>query len=365
MTSIPFTAGTTKKGSASVTSGPAAPQYRTNNLERNGFRFRIASDPLPQHIAAHIEQVRTRDSYPAPSVEALGRIIDSINALERWTANPEEVGENALKSHILEKIFPELSMSRHRCVKLQRNAQMSDLLVPDDKSNKLQIVQPRPDAIYGYSSSITREAFTRGQEAAHANIYDSSLKGEGFQFLAATNCGLRLPFLLVECKTSWGLQQLHVALNQCAGGLGASLNAVARLNDALRSMDAEPVISDFVYGITINNTEAILYVSWKENAVIYVIQTVQKFDMHSASAVMDFRKQVSNILDWAHDDRLSQIRVALDTLIRGNDNEVHITSPKRKSAIGHDKKCKPSGENSAGVHKEKKFKKRRGKTRQD
>ncbi|KAG5292673.1 hypothetical protein I7I48_04833 [Histoplasma ohiense] len=72
-------------------------------------------------------------------------------------------------------------------------------------------------------------------------------------------------------------------------------------------------ISSAAFSVTMNGTEARLFVSWKEDNE-YSMAKVESFLPQSPDHYLKFRKIIRNILDWGKSSRLSEIRGVLDAL---------------------------------------------------
>ncbi|KAI1872677.1 hypothetical protein JX265_005557 [Neoarthrinium moseri] len=198
------------------------------------------------------------------------------------------------------------------------------------------IAQPRPDVLYGYSGlGAEVKAFSEAQVETHAKCYEGAMEGP-----AATTRDTRLPFLLADFKCTWG-DSLHVAKNQCVGALGASLNAVARLNDMLKSSNRAQLVEEFVYGMIANEEDARLHVAWKEGPTEYRVQEVERFNLLRPEEFIKLQKQILNILDWGSKDRLDQARNALNSLGDGEpDDRDDTTEEKTPRSVARDPKRK-------------------------
>ena len=76
------------------------------------------------------------------------------------------------------------------------------------------------------------------------------------------------------------------------------------------------------YCVAVDNDLARLYISWREDYPSYHLQQIDTFVLSRPEEFKDFRKQVRNILDWGKDARLTQIRDALDIILKENTKSV-------------------------------------------
>ena len=101
--------------------------------------------------------------------------------------------------------------------------------------------------------------------------------------------------------------------------------------------DKVQAIDSAAFSISMNGTEARLYISWKHNDLDYYMRKVDSFLLQKPKDFVEFRKYVRNIIDWGKDKRLEEIRKSLDSLLEEN----------RKTASQRAKSRRPPSDDSA------------------
>lgn len=182
------------------------------------------------------------------------------------------------------------------------------------------------------------------------------------QVFANNNTGLTFPFLSINFKADGpnGAGGLWVATNQCLGTSASCVNIAERFVHQLQNCDKGETFHTAAFSIAMNATEARLFVSWKHDEPRhhtkgaqkryglrrhtkevqkkhdeprYHTKQVQSFALQEPE---QFRKIVPNIIDWGMNERLEQIRAALDSLLEEEDSlpEEDEPSPRGGSASG-------------------------------
>lgn len=64
-----------------------------------------------------------------------------------------------------------------------------------------------------------------------------------------------------------------------------------------------------------NGTEARLFISWKGEDLKYYTKKLHSYLLQRPEDFVNFRGHVRNIIDWGGDERLNEIRKALDELL--------------------------------------------------
>lgn len=72
-------------------------------------------------------------------------------------------------------------------------------------------------------------------------------------------------------------------------------------------------IDNSAFSVSMNGTEARLYITWMEEETFYV-QKIQTFALQEAQQLLEFRKCILNIMDYGRNVRLESIGSALDLL---------------------------------------------------
>ncbi|KAL6912813.1 hypothetical protein ACHAP8_010537 [Fusarium lateritium] len=87
------------------------------------------------------------------------------------------------------------------------------------------------------------------------------------------------------------------------------------LNDELMELGHKVInpIDTSSFSVSMNGTEARLYITWKEEQTFY-IQKIRTFALQEAQQLLEFRKCVLNIQDYGRNERLESIRSGLDLL---------------------------------------------------
>ncbi|KAJ4230986.1 hypothetical protein NW759_002968 [Fusarium solani] len=264
------------------------PTYRDYNLVRNNIYYDHSYDPTPTPITELLDRMRQGRDSPGPSADEIQRDA-RLEDLSRGAS------EARVENYFLVHVFPDPEPFDH--VTRTGKRKMAQGHVPStDSEHRVSI--PIPDVLYGYTM---QNAFPQQLRTLKKGI-------------EANNDGLLYPFLLVEFKGESG--SLWVATNQCLGGSATCVNITEELNVELRQCTSVPTqpIDSAAFSIAIRNTEARLYVSWKQDEREYHMADVGSYLLHDPEQSVKFRKIVHNILDWGRGKRLEGIRKSLDCL---------------------------------------------------
>ncbi|KAI0106414.1 hypothetical protein GGR51DRAFT_169091 [Nemania sp. FL0031] len=297
--------------------------YRQNNLELNHIYIRRPDAPLPSAVSSYInDTLHARRDSPNLSAE------DIKGAMYRLNTLAEGCDEDDVVDFLNSTIFPDPRIDQLHGpttgLMSSSYALMSQHLVPVDHESPYRVSQPKPGKLYGYSGNANR-AFTQPQLLAQ-----TTLNPQIPNYPVATSQGLRFPFLAIEFKAAGGTRgDLWVATNQCAGASAACLNAIDQLNESLRKHQRIERVDNLAFCIAVDNNTAQLYISWKEDNLNYYLQRVNTFLLSEQQGFKNFRKQVRNILDWAKDVHLNNIRDALDTVLEENRKSVSEAAKSR------------------------------------
>ncbi|KAK3323912.1 hypothetical protein B0T19DRAFT_216741 [Cercophora scortea] len=316
--------------SASSTASVRYPSYRQNNLNANNIDIRHANTQLPDYISSHVEGLRAERDSPSPSSEQINGYLDRMEDLQRGCTEVD------VEEFLTDTVFPKNSdqtYGRPAGLESAKSSLMSSHLIPNNPESQFRVSRPKPYLLYGYSGALRDGAFTQPQFLAQEGLHPRNAR-----FAEATTQGLRFPFFAIQFKAAGGARgDLWVATNQCAGASSACLSAVDQLNTSLPDHQSVQCVDNLSYCIAVDNNTAQLYISWKEDGLNYYLQRVDAFLLSRPEDFKSFRKQVRNILDWGKDTRLTQIRVALDTILEEN----------RKKAAEHAKSRQPPSDGSA------------------
>jgi hypothetical protein len=224
-------------------------------------------------------------------------------------AQVEEFFQNSVFSPPLDPTY-----GRRAGLVCAESALMSSHLIPNNPESRFRLSQPKPDRLYGYSSEPLGGAFTRPQLLAQTGLHPRNAL-----FAEATTQGLVYPFFAVEFKAAGGTGgDLWVATNQCAGAASACLKAVDQLNSFLQKSGSKQRIDNVSYSMAMDNNTAHLFISWKEDDMSYCLQRVGCFLLSHPEHLKEFRNLVRNILKWGMDERLTQVKDALDVILEEN-----------------------------------------------
>jgi hypothetical protein len=199
------------------------------------------------------------------------------------------------------RILPEEEHSR--TLKRSEQQPMAKHTVPTTASD-LKVSTPVPDMLYGYDMHVALPQ----QQPLFISMGPEMVAFNQFQSLI-------YPFLVVEFKGDGG--SMWAATNQCLGGTASCVNIAERLNDRLRKCGSNEGqrIDSVAFSIAMNGTEARVHITWKHDELKYYMLRVQSYLLQDAHQYIEFRKIVRNIIDWAQEKRLNEIRASLDKLL--------------------------------------------------
>lgn len=268
--------------------------YRERNLDNNNIYYDYLCKPTPEHITQLMERMlkaRKDEDPPGPSVDDIRR-DETLEELSRGGAAESEV-----ENYFLARIFSRPSRSSPVARSTKRTMASGHVPTTDpDPDNRVST--PVPDVLYGYT---LKNAFP--QQRKHMS------KGG-----VVNRDNVRFPFLLIEFKGDGG--DLWVATNQCLGGTATCVNVNEMLNTQLRqctNVPAEPIESA-VFSLAIRNTEARVFITWKQGEQEYHMREFGAYLVHDPKQGIQFHNIVRNILEWGSRERLNEIRKSLDCL---------------------------------------------------
>ncbi|KAI6090719.1 hypothetical protein F4821DRAFT_255953 [Hypoxylon rubiginosum] len=163
-------------------------------------------------------------------------------------------------------------------------------------SERDKVVIPWPDLVYAYDVDT---AFTSEQRGI--------INGDPYLHITTAEQGT-FPFLIVEFK---GNDPIWHASNQCLGGTAACINLTDLLNRELERLGA--AIQTTVFSIAANAYEGVLHVSWAEDGH-YIMKDLDYFHFRRSDELLRMKAVVESILEWGKNQRLNEIRTALDLL---------------------------------------------------
>ncbi|KAK5652706.1 hypothetical protein OQA88_10300 [Cercophora sp. LCS_1] len=273
--------------------------YRMDCLEGNNIHFRHPSDPLPDTVAACLQQmVHTAHNAPGCTPDQSASAVHELDAL----------GLQCYESQVA-CFFHKHVFLGSEAVGLEASVgvNVARHLLPCLPAARFPISQPRPDLFYGYARKPT---FTQAQLLVLQRLHEQIAN-------YAEGClGLSFPFFSIEFKAAGGTRgDLWTAANQCAGASAACVQAIDQLNTALGEVGCPRRVPNLCYSFAVDNNIAQLYASWREeNDQVIYIQRVDSFLLSSPEHFGKFRQLVLAIIAWGRTARLNDIRLALDRI---------------------------------------------------
>ncbi|KAJ4120109.1 hypothetical protein NW768_010392 [Fusarium equiseti] len=273
-------------------------QYEDVNLATNNIIYRDRRDNFPTYISTLIKKITSDRSSPGLSIEDVDA-DDTLAGLERGAGEPEV--EQYIQNNLV--TLP----SRNDILKRSVKIPMARRMIPNT-GTAFRVSGPVPDVLLGYNVG---GAFTPSQRR----------KLTLMDLASANNDGLCLPFFIVEFKGDGPSSN---------GGTATCVNIVETLNKELLKTGVEEIIpiETSCFSVSMNGTEARLFVSWKEEQG-FKVQKFRSFALQEADQFLQFRKCVLNIMDWGRNERLQSIRSALDLL---DEDSLGISQKKRRGS---------------------------------
>ncbi|KAM7192412.1 hypothetical protein V8F20_008872 [Naviculisporaceae sp. PSN 640] len=290
--------------------------YRLYNL---GCNHVIVLNPgvlIPEEVAARVSTIIT------PKAER--EDLPDLAVLQNWirfvvTLREEASDRSGLANVCYVYLFPNCIDAEDPVygvdsgLEYVREYQLAPCLVPDNPIfPQYQISAPKANLLYGYTVPEgqpvpgSRSCFTPKQRATLSNISALLLSG------CSSNAFLRFPFLTVQFEARYG--GIQGAVNRGAGAAAACMKVVETLNTALdRLGQGEYKVDSITYSIALGIDVAYLFVMWKEGE-FYMMQRVGEFSMLDGEDYLRLWHCIRNIQDWAINERLPQIRKALDKI---------------------------------------------------
>lgn len=289
--------------------------YRSKVLKRNGINILNATAPLSAELAAEAHNTRRRRDSPGLSDQLAAEICGQI--LMRGDDEESSVEGLLPEKGILPRDRRDDPRSHQHLRYIRRMPYskafpLPKAIKPNDfaeeaQSNTQSIVIPSPDIAYGY----TLEGFNSNQRFA----LGCTIRGVDLDRLSMPAKDLFWPFLVVEFKALPTGGNIYWATNQCAGGGAVSVKATQTLF-ALASQFCEGFsdpMEAVAYSAAIDGELAIMYMHWFDDGQYYM-ERINIYLLSRPAELIQFRKQVRNILDWAFSTRLDMIKSALDVV---------------------------------------------------
>ncbi|RGP60592.1 hypothetical protein FSPOR_10559 [Fusarium sporotrichioides] len=241
--------------------------YEAINLAANNIIYRDRREELPTRISRLVQKIASDRELPDISIQDVDA-DDALAALERGAGEPnvEQYIQNTLV----------LLPPRNEILKRSDKIPMARRTVPNT-GTEYRVSGPVPDILLGYNLA---GAFTPAQRM---NLGSMDLA-------SANNDGLCLPYFLIELK-----------------GDGPSSKELKERGHKVKPIDTS------AFSISMNGTEARLYITWKERESFFV-QKIRSFALQEAQQLLEFRKYVLNIMDYGMNERLESIKSGLDLL---------------------------------------------------
>ncbi|EER37279.1 conserved hypothetical protein [Histoplasma capsulatum H143] len=226
-------------GPPSVASGRSATRlvkdrsYRSLNLASHNMRFRKPHEEMPECIIRLINKICQDRTSPEPSLDSIKQ--DAALTRLEW----EGASESEVEGYFVSKMFPAL-----------------------DGNESLRYTKRHPLA----SHTIPK--------------HTSHLLATGTESIANSQ-DLLYPFFDIEFRGEDG--SLWEGTNQCITGSASCIKMVEALNDRLeesKHFGVQP-INSAAFSVTMNGTEARLFIAWKENNE-YSMAKVESFLLQSA-----------------------------------------------------------------------------------
>ncbi|KAI5925494.1 hypothetical protein F4810DRAFT_658892 [Camillea tinctor] len=281
--------------------------YREMNLAANDIYMRPPYEEFPEEVADLVNYIQRDRGSPGPSADQVRQ--DPNLAAFQWMGAGEPQVEQYFSTHI----FPYPGMTE--CLQRSDRQPMGRNTVPNSGS-KLKVSTPVPDMLYGYS----RQGAFPDQQAQLISMGTD---------MAANTQDLLYPFFVIEFKGDGpsGSGSMWVADNQCLGAAASCVNIAKRLNRQLEKCRSDRVhpVNSAAFSISMNGTQARLYISWKHNELKYYMANIDSFSLQKPADYITFRRYVRNILDWGKDKRLAEIRSSLDALLEAAEDKRETT----------------------------------------
>jgi len=289
--------------------------YRAEVLQKNGIYILNATVPLSAKLAAEADTTRRRRDSAGLSDQLAADICRQI--LMRGDDEESSVEGLLPEKGILPRDRRDDPRSHQHLRYIRRMPYskafpLPKAILPNDfteevRTNVQSIIIPSPDIAYGY----TREGFSSNQRFAQG----SAIRGVDLNRLSMPAKDLFWPFLVVEFKALPTGGNIYWATNQCAGGGAVAVKATQTLY-ALASQFSEAFSNPMeavAYSAAIDGELAIMYMHWFDDGQ-YFMKRINIYLLSRPAELIQFRKQVRNILDWAFSTRLKKIQSALDVV---------------------------------------------------
>jgi hypothetical protein len=297
------------------------PEYREKNLAKNNIFLRGYSEEYPGHVFSLVNRICGDRHCPRLTAAQQRQQREHKAQHELREESTEAEVEDSFKSGILPAFD-----SRDVLRRIGRSP-MDKNVIPNTGSDHI-VSRPIPDVLYGYNI----KAFSDQQAKSHILRDEMS---------ASCQLGITYPFLVTEIESFKNLPwitggDLHMAVDQCLGGSASCVNIAEYLNSQLREChDNVPPINSAVFSLAINSTLAEPYVSWKQNESYYM-QLVDTFHYQDPDQYIWFRNTVGNIIDWGKNERLTEIRNSIDSLLEDHKRRISEAAKSRSPPLNDD-----------------------------
>ncbi|GKU06384.1 hypothetical protein FLAG1_06201 [Fusarium langsethiae] len=250
--------------------------YEAINLAANNIIYRDRREELPTRISRLVQKIAIDRELPDISIQDVNE-DDALASLERGAGEPnvEQYIQNTLV----------LLPPRNGILKRSDKIPMARRTVPNT-GTEYRVSGPVPDILLGYNLA---GAFTPAQRMNLCSM----------ELASANNDGLCLPYFLIELK---------------GDGSSSCVNIAEMLNKELkeRGRKVKPIDTS-AFSISMNGTEARLYITWKQGQN-FCVQKIRSFALQEAQQLLEFRKHVLNIMAYGRNERLESIKSGLELL---------------------------------------------------
>jgi len=270
---------------------------------------------LPADVRTYAQSLlkKRRDS---PELRA-EELVEFAEIMERL----EVMIEATLQSEILSDtaLFPKRSQykrdkyttgTREFLVERLEHHQFPPHSVPCNRRAERPLVAPKPDILYGYAPGAFRILpASRGPRLLEV-IERPELKSAD-----PTNHKCFWPFFATEFKSQRG--SMVEAENQNAGSGASNVKSFQTLMTLAYPEEVPSLQESLVFSCTLDAMQARISVHWRDllegDEAPFMSAEIELYNMRNPEHVQALRTCLSNILDWALEERLPVIQKALMT----------------------------------------------------
>ncbi|KAK7941348.1 uncharacterized protein PG986_013735 [Apiospora aurea] len=280
--------------------------YRTMNLEINGIHlsFKGEGPAVPKPVIVACKRIQSALSSPRPLPKPMQETLQELKNMRKQAQGPLE---SKIDNLFQESVFPTLRRSHAMGLERQAYVSFTRGCVPGANHPTRPVSVPKPDLVYGYTSSGPGVHFSDAQKLAGSTMSPSMGR--------ASETELAFPFFIIEYKSDQGSHS--VAENQCLGGSATCVAIINGLNDMLKKCDVIRRVNTTAFSFVIDHRGAESYVSWMgEDEEEYRMQPLSEFRFIKGgqSELGEFATCVRNIINWGKGARLREIKWALDAI---------------------------------------------------